>query len=236
MGTSPDEIRSEIERTRAELASDVDRLADHTSPRRIVRRRTTRVRHGLRGVKEQIMGTPARTGHAVGQAASSARDTAADAAGSAVETTRGAAEQAAGTARDVAAQSAEAVREAPRQAMRQTEGNPLAAGLIAFGAGLLVASLLPTSDAERQAAREVGERTDGIPEPVKESVRESAQNVAGQARESASTAADQVKQTATEAAQTTAQHTREQGHQVADQARQSGSTVADQARDRPQDR
>ncbi len=34
----------------------------------------------------------------------------------------------------------------------RTEGNPLAAGVIAFGAGLLVSSLIPPSEAETKAA------------------------------------------------------------------------------------
>jgi len=36
--TDPEQIRREIEATRAELAHDVDRLADRTSPKRVARR------------------------------------------------------------------------------------------------------------------------------------------------------------------------------------------------------
>ena len=39
--------------------------------------------------------------------------------------------------------AAEAVRDAPHRVVEQTKGNPLAAGIIAFGAGLLASSLLP---------------------------------------------------------------------------------------------
>ncbi len=42
--------------------------------------------------------------------------------------------------------------ETPQRLASKTEGNPLAAGLIAFGAGLLVASLVPASQKEREAA------------------------------------------------------------------------------------
>ena len=41
----------------------------------------------------------------------------------------------------------------PRDAVaRKAQGSPIAAGLIAFGAGLLVSSMLPASRAEQQAA------------------------------------------------------------------------------------
>jgi len=46
---------------------------------------------------------------------------------------------------------------APDQARARTEGNPLAAGLIAFGAGWLVSSLLPATEKEKQAATSVKE-------------------------------------------------------------------------------
>src|SRR3712207_5616021 len=43
-------------------------------------------------------------------------------------------------------------------AQQQAQGNPLAAGLIAFGAGLLAATILPTSETEEQAASRLAER------------------------------------------------------------------------------
>jgi hypothetical protein len=137
MGTSPDQVRTEIEATRERLSKKADRLADRTSPGRIVRRRTDRVRGAVSGVRERVMGTAsATTDSAKGrtqQAAASVQDSAG---------------QAADTMRQTAGQVGDAVSGAPEQAIRQTQGNPLAAGLIAFGAGLLAASLLPTSQAE----------------------------------------------------------------------------------------
>jgi hypothetical protein len=97
MATQPEVIRTQIASTREDLAHDIDRLADRTSPRRIVRRRWDSMR-------ERVMGAPRE-----------------------VTTT---------------------VREAPEAVARTTQGNPVAAGLIAFGAGLLAASLLPETDAE----------------------------------------------------------------------------------------
>jgi len=44
MSDSPDEIRADIERTRQELGSDVDALADKVSPSKIVDRQVDKVR------------------------------------------------------------------------------------------------------------------------------------------------------------------------------------------------
>ncbi|WIX84268.1 hypothetical protein QRX50_19710 [Amycolatopsis carbonis] len=52
--------------------------------------------------------------------------------------------------RSAAASAAETLGETPKPVRRGTEGNPLAAGLIAFGAGWLVASLLPGTERERE--------------------------------------------------------------------------------------
>ncbi|MEH6373342.1 phage holin family protein [Streptomyces sp. KLMMK] len=68
------------------------------------------------------------------------------------------ASQAADTVRQTAEEAGETVRRVPEQAVRRTQGNLLAAGLIAFGAGLLAASLLPVSQAEQQAAAELSTR------------------------------------------------------------------------------
>ncbi|MDG5809090.1 hypothetical protein P9869_42085 [Streptomyces ossamyceticus] len=69
--------------------------------------------------------------------------------------------------------------------MRQTQGNPLAAGVITFGSGLLAASLLPTSQAEEQAASQLSEKASEAIEPVKQAAVESAQKVKEDATETA---------------------------------------------------
>ena len=51
---------------------------------------------------------------------------------------------------DRAASATDAVREAPELVREKTEGNPLAAGAMAFGVGFLVASVLPVSRLEEQ--------------------------------------------------------------------------------------
>ncbi|MFI1002526.1 DUF3618 domain-containing protein [Streptomyces galbus] len=219
MGTSPDQMRAEINATRDRLSDDVNRLADHASPRHIVRRRTDRVRGTFTGFKEQIMGSASDTAHSVAEGARSA-------AGS----LQGGAGQVTGTTRDTAQQAGEMLSQAPEQARRQTQGHPLAAGLIAFGVGVLASSLLPTTEAEEQAASALVEQGKESLEPVKQAALDSAQHLKEHARDAAQSAADEVKGTAQEALQTTQEEARDQAGTVADQARGSAQQVTENTR------
>ena len=67
----------------------------------------------------------------------------------------GSAENAAQSAGGAVATVSDAVSDAPGMVARRTQGSPVAAGLIAFGAGMLLASLFPASRAEAQAAAAV---------------------------------------------------------------------------------
>ena len=75
-------------------------------------------------------------------------------------------------------------------------GNPLAAGLIAFGTGWLVASLIPSSGPEQRAATKARENASVLTEPLGEAAGQVGSNLRGPAQE----AADAVKATAAEAA------------------------------------
>ena len=57
MSTDPDQIRAEIERTRAELSQDVDALGEKVSPSAIVERRKERLMDKVTSVKERVMGS-----------------------------------------------------------------------------------------------------------------------------------------------------------------------------------
>jgi len=78
----------------------------------------------------------------------------------------------------------------------RTQGNPLAAGLIAFGAGLLISSLIPSSQKEQRAVSDLQAKA----APLQEKAKEAAQEVAGNLRQPVQEAAESVKQTATEGA------------------------------------
>jgi gas vesicle protein len=218
MSTDPDQIRSEIDQTQRELSADVDALTEKLSPPRIVERRVQRTREAMTNVKDKIMGSTSdayqtagsatsSAGDSVSARASSARDTAADAASSAVDT----------------------VRSTPDAIRRRTTGNPLAAGLVAFGAGLLLSSLLPASEPEQQVATQVKDFATEQGRPVAQQLGQAGQEAAQELKESAQQRAESVKQTAADAASTVKGEAQSAAADVKDQAHESTSRVRDQA-------
>ncbi len=227
MSTDPDQIRSEIDQTQRELSADVDALTEKISPPRIVERRVQRTRDAMTNVKDKIMGSTSDAyqtagsatsgvGDSVSARASAARDTAADAASSAADT--------AGAARRRWTRSARRRCDPPR-----TTGNPLAAGLIAFGAGMLLSSLLPASEPEQQVATQVKDFATEQGRPVAQQLGQAGQEAAQELKESAQQRAESVRQTAADAASTVKGEAQSAASDVKDQAQESTSRVRDQA-------
>lgn len=171
MGQSTEELSTQIAGTRQDLATDLDALQDRVSPSAIVERRKAAVRGRMVVARERIMGK-----------AHGARDT----AGSRPS---GAAESVKGTAED---------------AMRKTgdtiEGSPLAAGLVAFGAGMVISALIPASEQERRAAQQVVETAKEQAQPLMEDAKAAGQEIGSNLKESATQSAEEVKTTAADAA------------------------------------
>jgi hypothetical protein len=117
----------------------------------------------------------------------------------------------------------DAVAGAPQRAKQATQGNPLAVGLIAFGAGWLVSSLIPASRAETDLAGTVKEKA----APLQQKVTEVAKDVGQNLKEPAQQAAQSVRETATDAAQ----NVRESGRSAASDVRDSAQSSAEQVRD-----
>jgi hypothetical protein len=80
-------------------------------------------------------------------------------------------------------------------ARRQTEGNPIAAGLIAFGGGLLLASILPKTDTERHATEQLRPHVDAVKQQAMDAGREMKDELSAPAQD----AAEHVKQAASQA-------------------------------------
>ena len=225
---NPDQIRRDIERTQTHLSTDVNALSDKATPGRIVQRRVGRARAAAGRLKDRVMGsdpTPSYYGGApggrFGQADSSVTDTASSAASSVADTASSAASSvsdaasgAASTMSDAASSVATAVQEAPQVARRQAQGNPLAAGLIAFGAGWLVSSLLPASRREQQLAEQARDKATELGQPLAEAAKQAATEVKDNLQEPARQAVESVKSTATEAGQTVAQEGRSAAQDV----------------------
>ncbi len=105
-------------------------------------------------------------------------------------------------ASSVAGSIGDTATSAPSVARQKTQGNPLAAGLIAFGVGWLASSLLPASEKEQQAATAVkdkaSEHSDTLTAPIKEAAGNAKENLRAPAQD----AVQSVKGTATEATAT----------------------------------
>ena len=115
--------------------------------------------------------------------------------GDRADAVKGKASGALGSAQDRAAGALDTVSDAPAQVQRKARGNPLAAGLIAFGIGYLISSAIPSSEKEQQAASRLQEKA----APLKEKVSEAAGDLADRLREPAQEAAASVKSAATDA-------------------------------------
>ena len=99
---------------------------------------------------------------------------------------------------DAVGHAGEAVADAPRKVASATQGNPVAAGLIAFGIGWLLSSLVPASRPERDMADKLEDAAAPLVDQARDVAMESAENLREPARE----AVDAVKGRATEAVDT----------------------------------
>jgi len=186
MAQSAEELRQDIEQTRHDLSRDVDAINENVSPGKIVQRRLDRTRNAAGAMMERVMGKASATTSGIADTAGQAQP---------------------GIAGTLSA--------APGAALRRTEGNPLAAGLVTFAAGWLVSSMLPASRVEEQAAEKLQEQAEQLKEPLKEQAMELKEGLQGTAQDAAST----LKETAASAAQT-----------VTDQGRSSAQSLQDDAK------
>ena len=193
----PDQIRADIERTRAELSYNVDTLGDTVNPSNIAGRQVDKAKDKVRTIRDSIMGAP--------------DDPYDDGRAGALKS----------KVSDGASAVGDAVSNAPAMAKQKARGNPLAAGLIAFGLGMLVSSLIPASRKEQQA---VSALQDNL-EPLKQQVTEVAKEVADNLREPAQQAADSIKAVATEGAGTVKDQAQTAKDDVTAQAQQSKDAV-----------
>ena len=201
MSENPDAIRADIEATRARLGTNVDAVADKVTPSNIVHRQTDKVKENVKdavfGVKEKVMGR-SRPRHRQ-------RPFGAHAAHRHAGAHLG----------DAGA----AIGDAPHAGQAKTQGNPLAAGLIAFGAGLLVSSLIPASEKEREAA----DALKTAAEPVTTELTEAAKDMAEGLKEPAQEAMENVKATATDAAE----HVKDEGQTAVADVKDSATDAKD---------
>jgi ElaB/YqjD/DUF883 family membrane-anchored ribosome-binding protein len=180
MGATAEELRGELAVERASIGADLEAIGDRVSPGRMVQRRRAATRQRFDGLRERVMGT-----------AEDLRDAATAPVSSA------------------ASSVAETMSAAPEAMRRSTGGNPLAAGLVAFGVGLVVATLLPETETEQRLAEKVqpqleelassaGEAAHDLVEAVKPAAQEAAQEVAEGAQHAVGHVKEQAAQAVTE--------------------------------------
>ena len=197
MGKTAEDLKYELEQQRESLGRDLVAIGDRVSPGRMVERRKHAVRQSVGRARDAVMGAKDSTAGRTGDAPLG----------------RG---QQRGRWRH--RRSARPVAETPHAIGVQTQGNPLAAGLIAFGVGALAGSLLPTTRREEQAvarvqpalesaAEELGQGAQAVAESAKEHATEAVQHLQVQAQDAAASvkadaveAAESVKADAQEAA------------------------------------
>ncbi len=195
MGTRTDELKAEIEGTRTDLAVTMDEVSDRVRPGRIMARRRDRVRQKVASLRQTVIGSA--------HDPATPSDGGTGTIGSAVDT----------------------ARHAPESVAGGTQGNPLAAGLIAFGIGFLVASILPTSDVEQQAATQVLDKA----QPAIDQARDSAEGAAEDLKGSVSEAAQELRASATDSASAVKDQTKSATGEVRSSASEAAADVKEQS-------
>ena len=199
MTNNPEQIKAEIEATRAELSKDVDALAETVRPANVARRQKNKARSAVFGAKDKARSAVFGVKDTVMGGASQVRS----ASGEALQSTGG------------------AISSAPQVVRQRAEGNPMAAGVIALGVGWLVGSLLPATRVERQAADALQEKAAPLAQEVSDMTKESVQNL----QEPAQEAFAEVKSRGTDAIHTVKEEGCAAAADMADTAKQGTSNI-----------
>ena len=195
MGQDTEELKRDIEHTRADMSTTLDAIGDRVTPGRVVERNKNKVKNTVGSVRDRVMGTAHDAKSALTDTASSAGES----ASSGIETVKGA---------------SDAVRS-------HTQGAPLVTGAIAFGIGFLVAAAFPASASEKDTSAKV---VDAL-EPVKSQLTEAAHEVADHLKEPMKETADAVKTAATDGVDAVKSAAQDASEATKDQAKGSVEKV-----------
>ena len=200
MGKSAEDLRQDIESTRADMGETLDAIGDRVSPGRMIERRRFRMRRGMERVRNMVMGTAVDVRERVSGVADTGTEKVSSAVGS--------------------------MGDAPDALRDRTQGNPLVVGLIAFGGGVLAASILPVSRAEERAGAQLA----GSAQPLKDQLSSAGREVVDHMKEPVRQAAEDVKETAREGAQEVRESAREHVEEVKESAKEGADDVKETAR------
>jgi gas vesicle protein len=199
-----EQLRAEAAAHRQSIATDLELVGDRVSPSRIAERRKARLRERVYGMRDTVFGSADRS-RSTGGLAQSQASRGTPAGGQSHQPYQSTQSSSGGddgrSLGDRASGAVDAVREhTPDSLGEVTEGNPLAAGIVGFGIGMLAASLLPSSPDERRvAARMQGTLEDTAAElgrtgrEAVENVKPEAQQAVADLKESAQGSVESVK-------------------------------------------
>jgi len=191
MGETPEELRGQLASKRDDLTRDLEAIGDRVSPGRVIERRQASVRMRVTDMTDRVMGVKDAASDHLHQGATTTADTMTDAVHRVGDTTRG-----------------------------RTEGNPLAAGMVAFGLGIVAASVFPATRREKQmaaqaqpalesavaeiapAAQQIVDEVRPVAENAMADVRDDAKEASAHVKDEASDAAAEVKESAKSAVRT----------------------------------
>lgn len=215
MGQTPDELRDAIESAREDLGQTLGAIGDKVSPKQMARRRMDRAKTGMADLRDRVMGT-----------ADDLSDSASSTLGSAGQSGKEALVGAGHSIAETGEAAGSAIAHAPQRVGERTQGNPLAAGLVAFGIGALAASLIPVSRMESEQ-KDMLKRQ--VVEPLTDQWGDVKQDVVADLRDSARESTDAIAQTAKSAAQTVGNEAQAGAAHVADEAQTAAGAVKEQA-------
>lgn len=182
------ELRQEADARRNAIARDVELVTDRVAPGRIADRQKARLNQRISGVRDTVFGTSDRNRFANTGSDDDSGTSITDKAGNAIQHAK------------------EAI---PDPVGEFTEGNPLAAGLVGLGVGLLAASLIPTTPEEQKVADRAQDSIDSAAKQLAQSgqqaaeaIKPAAEDAAAEVKASAQGSVESVKSDAKDAADT----------------------------------
>jgi hypothetical protein len=127
---------------------------------------------------------------------------------------------------DTAGGTVDTIKGAPAAVADQTQGSPLVAGAIAFGVGVLMASVIPPSSTEQEVAGQLKDKAQPLADDLKQSGQQMMEHLkepARQAVESVKQAASEGQHAVTDTAKEVVETTRETAREGAEAVRSEGS-------------
>ena len=192
MGQNAEELTTtpaDIEATRTNLTRDIDELTDKVSPSRVLDRRKEAAKGRIGSIRDKVMGSATDAGGSLSGTASSATESMSDTATGAFNGLES-----------------------------RAQGNPLAAGVVAFGAGMLISALIPASDKEAQAAQKLTQVAKEQGQPLIDEAKAVGQDMAADLKDSAADSAQQVQATAQDSVESIKQEGQSSAQTVKDEA------------------